>query len=168
MWINKEKCAKGMKIDLGAGDPNNGEIQATGYVLQDIEAHQGIDLVCDILDITTHVENNFCSVVRLSHVLEHFGKKQGKKVVTDIFNILQPGGLFEVFVPSFRWHASLLFSGKEEDAVLYAYGGQKDEFDYHKTGFTPNNLRSLLEDVGFENITIQEATSLTATACKPV
>lgn len=149
MWINPEKNVDGLKIDLGSGNPEEGEIRPVGYVLNDIEQHPGIDLVCNILDLETFIKPNQCQEVRISHVLEHFSKSDTITIVRMVNRLLKVGGNFAVAVPNFRWHMQLLSEGKEEEAVLYAFGGQRDLFDYHKTGFTPQILSNLLIHNGF-------------------
>jgi predicted SAM-dependent methyltransferase len=149
MWVHPEKNIDSLKIDLGSGNPEEGEIRPEGYVLNDIEAHQGIDLVCDIMDLEQFIKPEQCQEIRISHVLEHFGKADVLKIVRMANKLLKMGGSFSISVPNFIWHMQLLSEGKEEDAVLYAFGGQRDQFDYHKTGFTPQILSNLLTSNGF-------------------
>lgn len=165
MWINPSKNTQGMKLDVGAGNPSEGEFQAEGYVLNDIEAHPGIDLVCNILDLEKYIQPETCSVIRASHVLEHFGTKQVDYILNMFRKLLQKGGLVEIFVPNFEWHMQLLSEHKDEEAVLYAFGGQKDEWDYHKTAFTPYLLHKKLNDAGYKIIYVVRGTSLKALAC---
>ena len=78
----------GMKLDIGAGNPAEGENQAgKDYVLQDVEEHPGIDIVCDIRQLDYELIRKFqkligegrsdvCSEIRASHVLEHFHMKE--------------------------------------------------------------------------------------------
>jgi predicted SAM-dependent methyltransferase len=138
-----------MKLDLGSGNPDQGEVQPEGYVLNDIEPHKNIDLVCDIKDLTEFVPERSCSEIRASHILEHFGTKEVVEIVKIVKFLLVDGGMFTIFVPNFRWHAELMMTGNDEMAVHYAFGGQLDQYDYHKTGFSPKILRKLLEENGF-------------------
>jgi len=164
-WV-KNKLKKGMLLDIGSGDPSCGEIQPQGYVLQDISPHANIDLVCDIRDLPQYIPDGYCSIVRASHVLEHFGTKETQDVIRMIYRLLEKGGKFIIFVPNFRWHAQLVAQGQDEMAVHYAFGGQLDEWDYHKTGYTPTILRKYLEQAGFEILTLNEASSIECHAIK--
>lgn len=166
MWVNKQKYVKGMQIDLGAGDPADGENQEKNMVLQDISLYPNIDLVCDILNIDKHIENDFCSLVRMSHVLEHFDLKERELVLKKVHKILQPEGILEIIVPNFRWHCELCLEGEEERAIYYAFGGQLDKFDYHKTGYTTKTLRGLLECHGFFIAEMQDNNSIYCLAIK--
>lgn len=149
-WVDLSKRRPHLWLDLGSGNADEGEVHPKGYVLNDIEFFKGIDLVCDIRDIKKFVEVGMCRRVRMSHVLEHFTIKEGEKIVRDIYDILEVGGEFLVIVPNFLWHARLALAGMEKDAILYAFGGQKDEYDVHKTGYTPKILSSLLTAAGYK------------------
>lgn len=156
----------GIKIDLGAGNPAEGENQAQGYMLQDIEAHPGIELVCDIRDLGGHLEPGSVETFRASHVLEHFSRKELHEVLVMLYNLLQLGGTVEITVPNFRYHAQLVLQGDEEQGELYAFGGQLDEWDYHKVGLTPLILTKYLEKAGFSVKDMVEHSCVICTAFK--
>ena len=65
-----------------------------------------------------------------------------------------------------QWHAQLLSEGRDEEAVLYCFGGQLDEYDFHKTGFTPKILKRYLEQAGFSALSIEATTEIMATGYK--
>lgn len=142
----------GMKLDIGAGNPAEGENQANkDYVLQDAEAHAGIDIVCDIRDLDKHIELNFCSEIRASHVLEHFHSKElQEKILPMLKNLLQENGILNIIVPNFEWHCDLVKQGHDEKAVFYAFGGGLDKYDHHYTGWTPRLANKWLTEAGFE------------------
>jgi len=155
-----------MRLDLGSGNPDQGEVQPNGFVLQDIEPHKNIDLVCDLRQVTQFVPEGYCSEVRLSHVLEHFTKGDTIKIVKMVRGLLGEGGQFTIFVPNFRWHSELMLTGNDEMAVHYAFGGQLDEYDQHKTGFSPKILKKLLEENGFKVERMLDGTSISCVALK--
>jgi predicted SAM-dependent methyltransferase len=159
-WINKNKCVPHMKLDIGSGNPLQGEIQPNGYVLNDVEPHENIDLVCDIKYLSKYVPDGYCSEIRASHILEHFGTKEVIEVIKMIHSLLEPNGALTIYVPNFKWHAELVLSGNDEDGVHYAFGGQLDQYDYHKTGFTPKILRKYLEENSFKIISMVDSTSI--------
>lgn len=165
MWVNPDKNVTGMKLDLGAGNPAEGENQAEGYVLQDVSAHTGIDLVCDIRDLKRE-DIKPCSKIRLSHVMEHFPKAEVIPVLKIVRSCLNDGGELEIIVPNFKWHAQLVMEGQDEQAVYYAFGGQLDDWDYHKTGFTPSILVDRLQKAGFIVLQLIDSSSITAIARK--
>ena len=165
-WIHKSKCKKGMRLDIGSGNPAQGEVQPTGFVLNDIEPHPNIDLVCDIKDLLQFVPEGYCSEVRASHILEHFGTNELNDVTQIIHKLLMNGGKLTVFVPNFLWHMQLVLEDREKEAIHYAFGGQLDKYDYHKTAFTPKILKDTLERNGFRIETMIGGTSISCTAFK--
>jgi len=154
----------GMKLDIGAGNPNEGETQANkDYVLQDAEAHPGIDIVCDIRDLDKELawkfrditggenKSDVCSEIRASHVLEHFHMKElVGHILPMLKRCLQPGGILNIIVPNFEWHCDLVKAGHDEKAVFYAFGGGLDNYDHHYTGWTPKLAHKWLTEAGFE------------------
>jgi predicted SAM-dependent methyltransferase len=165
-WINKDKCQPHMKLDIGSGNPDDGENQPEGYVLNDIEKHKNIDLVCNIKHLADHIPQGYCSEIRASHILEHFGTHEVKDIIRMVHGLLEDDGKFTIFVPNFRWHSELMMTGNDEMAVHYAFGGQTDEYDYHKTGFTPKILEKCLLENGFVVDKLTDDTSIECQARK--
>jgi len=155
-----------MKLDIGSGNPSQGEVQPEGYVLNDIEHHANIDLVCDIKNLAQYIPKDYCSEIRASHILEHFGTKEVTGIVKIIHELLEKDGKLVIYVPNFKWHSELAATGNDEMAVHYAFGGQLDQYDYHKTGFTPKILKNLLEANGFEVVRMIGATSIECVGLK--
>lgn len=168
--INEKNGPNGPKIkwDLCSGNPLEGESQAEGYLHHDVNPEiKGLDLVCNLLDIDKHLEINSVDEFRLSHCLEHFTIPESKKILKMLFKILKTDGKLTIIVPNFLWHAELLISGHEEKAVYYCFGGQLDEFDIHKTGYTPKILKTRLQEAGFALIKLLDESSITIEAIKP-
>lgn len=153
------EITRGMKLDIGAGNPAEGENQAgNGYVLQDVEPHEGIQIVCDIRDLDKHIEDNYVGIIRASHVLEHFHSKElTSHILPMLYKILMPGGFLEIIVPNFYWHCTLVMAQHDEKAVYYAYGGGLDKYDHHLTGWTPTLATKWLTEAGFEIVDIYSA-----------
>lgn len=150
-----------MRLILGANTR-----QEPGWKSHDVKPYPGIDYVCDIWDIGDHVKPGECEAVQLTHVLEHFSKAEVPKLLKLIYNLLKPGGTFYLEVPNFAWHAELVTQGRAEEAVYYAFGGQLDAWDFHKTGFTHTILTKTLTDAGFVDIDIDGWQSLSCTCRK--
>jgi len=154
-------------IDLGAGDSRDGESSPEGYLKQDVDPNiPGLDIVCDILDIDLYVELESCDKVRASHVIEHFPTAEIPRLLRKLSKILKQGGELEIIVPNFKWHAQLVLSGEEEKAVYYCFGGQLDEWDFHKTGFTPNILQKRVTEAGFTVTELRDESSIILIANK--
>jgi predicted SAM-dependent methyltransferase len=148
-----------MNLIISAGDR-----QVKGFVHHDIRKLPGIDIVCDLFDLPNHIKPKSCDLIHFTHALEHFPTSETNKVLTLIHGLLRPGGKLYIEVPNFAWHAQLIQEGRDRDAVYYAFGGQLDEYDFHKTGFTPKILEEELMMAGFKDINIQPASSISATA----
>lgn len=148
-----------MKLIISAGDR-----QIKGFVHHDVRPLPGIDIVCGLFDLPKHIQPESCEEIHFTHALEHFPTKETNKVLNLVKSFLRPGGKLYLEVPNFAWHAQLIQDGRDRDAVYYAFGGQLDEYDFHKTGFTPNILEEELQFAGFKNINIQPGSSITATA----
>lgn len=148
-----------MKLILCANDR-----QVPGFKHHDIKQMPGIDYACDLFQIGNHIQPKSCEEIHFTHALEHFPTADTQKVLALIKGLMKDGGKLYVEVPNFAWHAELIAKGKERDAVYYAFGGQLDEWDFHKTGFTPSILQEELDKAGFKNVSIQPASSISAYA----
>lgn len=94
-------------------------------------------------------------MIYAAHVLEHFPTDDVPRLLADWRRVLGDGGELLVAVPDFDVIARTLidragwFTPPHNPWIGVIYGGQKDEFDFHKTGFTAAWLASLLQDAGF-------------------
>lgn len=157
----------GKRIDLGAGDIRDGESSPDGYLRQDVDASiEGLDIICPIEELDKYVESESCERLRISHVLEHFATAEVPNILSVLYKCLEKGGELEVIVPNFAWHASLVQQGRDEDAVMYAFGGQLDQWDFHKTGFTPKILYERVSEAGFTIKELLNESSITLIAVK--
>lgn len=150
-----------MKLILCAGTRH-----IDGFKNHDVKPYDGTDYVCDFFDIVNHVGLESCEEIHFTHALEHFPQKDTQKVLGLIFGLLKQNGRLYLEVPNFMWHAGLLLEGKHRDAVYYAFGGQLDEWDFHKTGFTKEILEEELVKVGFREISVTDSSSLQSWATK--
>jgi len=161
------KIRQGMKLDIGSGNPAEGENQASNdYVLQDVEPHIGIDIVCDIRRLDYELisifqkligegKSDVCSEIRASHVLEHFHSKELiSSILPMLKRCLQKDGILNIIVPNFEWHCDLVKQGHDEKAVFYAFGRGNDIFDLHFTGWTQRLAFKWLTEAGFEILDI--------------
>jgi predicted SAM-dependent methyltransferase len=150
-----------MKLIISAGDR-----RIQGFTHHDVRNLPGIDIVCDLWDLPENVTQESCSEIQFTHALEHFPTADTQQVLTLIWGLMAPGAKLYIEVPNFAWHAQLVQEGRERDAVYYAFGGQLDEYDFHKTGFTPAILEEELLKAGFINIKLQPASSISVTCQK--
>lgn len=158
MWVNEDKNKQGIMLDIGAGNPDENEYSPDKFVRQDVEPYKKIDLVCDIKDLDKFIKKDQCKVIRASHVMEHFSHTEIKDLFKMMYKLIEPMGIFHVVVPNLYEQAQKLLETDDQNKLMIEmYGGQKDEYDYHKMGFTPDILGRLLKDSGFH---IQEMTEI--------
>ncbi len=142
-----------MKVNLGSGDrPLPGFLNVD--VLPDAE---GVDVVADISDHLPF-EDGSASVVYASHLLEHFPHSRSVDILREWHRILEPDGRLLVAVPDLLEIANILvskpgwFMPPHNPWLGAIYGGQKDDWDFHKAGFTEPWLKHLLGLAGFSQV----------------
>lgn len=151
-----------MKLVISAGSR-----LIPGWTHHDVKPLPGIQIVCDIMELGDKVSPESCEKIQFTHALEHFSSHDVPKVLSLIRTLLIPGGELYLEVPNFAWHAQLVMEGKDEEAVYYAFGGQLDEWDYHKTGFTPHLLVKRLQEAKFAQIQASDGASIGCYCYKP-
>ncbi|CAO3423093.1 hypothetical protein [Azospirillum doebereinerae] len=93
-----------------------------------------------------------------SHVLEHLShNKELFLALNEFKRILIPGGRIKISVPDFleiarAFCADDLTTGDRFKLSRLVFGGQRDEYDAHKFGFSYDILEKLLSEVGFSKI----------------
>lgn len=90
----QEATGPAIRLNLGCGYDHK-----PGYVNIDNRAEVGPDLIFDALDIFPF-DDNSVDEIRAYDFLEHIPIGQTIKVITEIWRVLKPGGLFESFTPS--------------------------------------------------------------------
>lgn len=134
----------------------------------DVQDLPGIDICCEFFDLPNHVKPESCEEIQMTHVLEHFDMKKVPPVLDVLKQLLAPGGKLYLEVPNFYWHALEIISNpKNRQIVEYAFGGQKNEWDYHYNGFTPEILDEDLKLAGFKVDELRPNSSIECWASKP-
>ena len=150
-----------MKLIIGAEHR-----QKEGWTHHDVQDLPGIDVVCDFWDLPEKVEAGSCSHIEMTHVLEHFPMNETAAVIHVLHTLLQPGGELYIEVPNFYWHAQQIMQDPSDRQIVeYAFGGQRNKWDFHFNGFTPHTLKEDLEEGGF---TIKELVPASSIECRAV
>lgn len=139
-----------LRLNLGSG-----ERPLPAFVNVDTLADApGVDVVADVTQ-PLPFEDESAELIYAVHLLEHVATDSVPAVLADWRRVLRPGGLLMVAVPDLDVIARILieragwFTPPHAPWLGAIYGGQKDEWDFHKTGFTAPWLAHLLENAGF-------------------
>lgn len=114
----------------------------------------GVDVVADITD-TLPFESESAEMLYASHLLEHVSTDDVPRVLAEWRRVLRPGGVLLIAVPDLEAIARVIvdrpgwFTPPHNPWLGAIYGGQKDEWDFHKTGFTAPWLAYCLDQAGF-------------------
>ncbi len=87
-----------------------------------------------------------------SHILEHFGHREVRSVLTDWVRALKPGGKIRIAVPDFEEVAGLYLKGAPVNVQGYVMGGHNDSDDRHGCIFDRESLLEEMVSVGLERI----------------
>jgi predicted SAM-dependent methyltransferase len=139
-----------LKVNLGSGD-----VPLEGFVNVDaLPGAPGVDVVADISE-RLPFDDGSVDLIYASHVLEHFSTADVPGLLSDWRRVLRDGGTLLIAVPDLDVVARRLvelrgwFTPPHNPWLGVLYGGQKDQWDFHKTGFTAPWLAGLLTEAGF-------------------
>lgn len=141
------------KLHLGCGN-----IHINGWCNIDVIKTGATDVILDIKHLPG-IRDNSIDNIYSCHVLEHFPTSEIEGILNRWYRVLAPGGEIRISVPDLdkitkiyqNNIAHFQISGNQPWIALI-YGGQKDEYDFHKTGFNFCWLSKLLKDAGFGGI----------------
>lgn len=118
-----------------------------------IELEEGVE------PFKTGFPDEHFDMVAVAGTLEKQPRNKVLHCVGEWRRILKPAGRLDLLVPNLRWACVSLMRGEfNEDwpgILATLYGTQENETEFHRTGFTLQMLRALLEGLGF---TMKKAT----------
>ena len=139
-----------LRINVGSGDH-----PLPGFVNVDaLPDARGVDVVADISQ-RLPFDDGAAEMLYASHLLEHFAYDDVPRLLADWRRVLRDGGVLLIAVPDLDVIARMLverrgwFTPPHNPWLGAIYGGQKDQWDFHKTGFTDVWLAHLLVEAGF-------------------
>jgi predicted SAM-dependent methyltransferase len=136
-----------MKLHLGCGNKH-----LEGFINIDVRDIEGVDLIEDITLLETFKEKTV-DLIYASHVLEHIGRREYKKVIKRWYDIIKPGGTLRIAVPDFESVTEHYNSNKELDKLLgFLYGGQDYPQNYHYCTWDFQKLSDDLKEAGFKEV----------------
>lgn len=127
------------RVNLGSG-----EIPLEGWT--NVDAYCPADIIGDM----RHLDFGDLEAVHMSHSLEHIPWADVPSLLERIRMWLKPGGEFKCEVPDM----GEIMANPGPDWVVYVYGAQSHEGEYHRSGYTTERLGRLLDDAGFHDVTI--------------
>lgn len=141
------------QLHLGCGN-----IHIPGWCNVDVIKTGATDLVLDISSLPGFPKG---AVERIysCHVLEHFSQNEIADILAIWWQVLKPGGEIRISVPDLDSITGIYQDNLDhfnvpgnQPWIALIYGGQKDQYDYHKTGFNFCWLKYLLEQAGFTKV----------------
>lgn len=137
-----------MKLHIGGTEPKE------GWSIFNIQPGENVDFVGNVTDLSTF-GNDSIEVVYASHVLEHLGyQKELPTALREIHRVLHLGGHLFLSVPDLSelcWQFLRGDSQRRFELMRIMFGGQTDDYDFHKVGLTSDILYSYLQDAGFDS-----------------
>ena len=138
------------KLHLGCGKKH-----IPGFLHVDALSFPHVDVVGPV-DSLPFVEDGTVELIYACHVLEHFGRAETARVLSEWFRALAEGGVLRLAVPDFGvaaklYHERLVPNGLA-DVMGLVVGGQRDQYDYHKAVFDEASLSAMLRSVGFREV----------------
>ncbi len=139
-----------LKLHLGCG-----KRYIPGFVHIDVAPAPHVDWVARVERLSM-VENDSVELIYACHLLEHFGRAEIRRVLTEWHRVLRPGGVLRVSVPDFAACAKLYYEKGLEDGlnglIGLVCGGQRNSYDFHKMIFDEPLLTRVLSDTGFRAV----------------
>ena len=99
---------------------------------------------------------NSVDEILIVQTFEHFSRKEASKALDNWYKILKPEGKLCIDVPDFEETARQLLAQKDEKEKEWyyrlIYGSQKNDYSFHKDGYSFAKLKRMLEEHGFKHI----------------
>jgi predicted SAM-dependent methyltransferase len=137
------------RIEVGSGKQPH-----AGYFHIDIEDRKGVDIVGDFRMMSfSDLEE-----IRSNHLLEHFSREEGIKVLKLWHSWLKQGGLLIIETPDFE-EICKRFSEDKYWLARHAYGSQEADWAFHKDAWYEDKFKEILPQIGFEITLMKKKTS---------
>lgn len=139
---------KQLKLNLGCGLS-----KLKDFINIDIEPKVEPDLIQDFRLGLPQFKNNSVSEVYLIHTIEHIEEKYHFNMLTEVYRVLKPNGLFFCAYPEFTKAAQNYITnylGQREFWKATIYGRQLYPGDYHVSLMDSSIFKQTLINAGFK------------------
>jgi SAM-dependent methyltransferase len=102
----------------------------------------------------SYFADNSVDEIYCSHLIEHFGVAEAERALREWVRVLKPGGIIRLATVDLMKVAGALADGNPDNLPIlgYLYGGQTDEYDFHKSGYNDYWLERLMRECGLGDI----------------
>ena len=139
-----------LRLNIGAGN----EI-IEGF--KSVDLYMPADIKDDITKLST-IEDNSIDEVLTYHLLEHLRNDDVLPAMQSVFRVLKPGKQWKIEVPNLMWLFDDFINTPDHERwgwkIQTIFGLQNHEGEYHRTGFSVQRLKSMLESVGFVKVEV--------------
>ena len=90
----KKKLKQKIMLDVGCGFN-----KTHGYIGMDKRKVDGVDIVHDAEKVPWPLDSDACSIIAMSHLIEHIKPWYQIDVINECWRILEPGGLLLIATP---------------------------------------------------------------------
>lgn len=142
-------------LDVGCGEKGGiidsylDSIENKEITRLDIDPAAKPDVLHDITKPLPEEYRGKFDLVFCSHVLEHIDRRDVIQTLRNVASGLKNLGELWIIVPSLDWLAKEILKHRDGTHVQgLLYGAQRNEWDYHRSAFTLNALRVIVEICG--------------------
>lgn len=140
-----------MKLHIG------GQEAKAGWHIFNIQDGPNTDFVGDVKDLSQFPENSIQEIYA-SHIFEHLAyRDELPQALRECHRVLTIGGLLKISVPNLGVLCQLfvadgLESKQRFELMRMIFGGQIDDYDFHKVGLIEEFLEEFMRGAGFGRI----------------
>jgi predicted SAM-dependent methyltransferase len=144
--------SRSIKLHLGCG---NTPIKS--FINVDIITAPGVDIIYNLKDLRCF-KDGYAGVIYASHFLEHFSTGEVPIIISEMYRTLRENGELRLSVPDLDEICQLYvknidwFTPPNNPWIGLIYGGQTNQFDFHRTGFNYRWIKFLLGKAGFNKV----------------
>ena len=136
-----------MRLNLGCFDK-----KLPGFTNVDIRPDCNPDIVDNAFTLDT-IKDGSVELIYCCHMLEHLSYEETKQALNVWYRKLKKGGLLRLAVPDLEKACSLYLLTRDKEKVKSMFwGSQRHEFDFHKNGWSEEELTEELEGAGFVSV----------------